>query len=112
MNQLTDFLKPDVQYFDEFRGELTHSQRHKADKFLSLNLIQYNGNGGFVCLPIPHYNSTPHVMQRKEGGWTCTCQGFIMKSRAFSQGLSPNEPFCSHLLALMHAFKEKRFEHG
>ena len=111
---INDFLKPnkpDVQYFDEFKGELTHSQRHKADEFLSRDLIQYNGRGGFLCLPIEGYNTRTYVMQRKEGGWACTCQGFVMKSRQFSQGLSPNPPFCSHLLSLMLAFRKKRFEH-
>jgi hypothetical protein len=102
----------DVQYFDEFKGELTHSQRHKADVFLALNLIHYNGMGGFLCLPIPGYNHTTHVMHRKDRGWTCTCQGFRMKQRQFEQGLSPNPPFCSHLLALMHAFKNHQFDGG
>lgn len=104
--------KPDVQYFDEFRGELTHSQRHKADVFLNLNLITYNGNGKFLCSPIRGYNTRTYVMERKEGGFVCTCQGFIMKQRSYEAGLSPNPPFCSHLLALMHAFKSHLFDGG
>ena len=116
MNQLTDFIKPekpDVQYFDEFKGELTHSQRHKADQFLGLDLIRYDHDTKrFYCLPILGYNHTTHVMQRKEGGFTCTCQGFRMKQKAFEAGLSPNPPFCSHLLALMHAFKNHQFDGG
>ena len=114
---LSRFLPPvlrpsDVQFWDEWKGELTHRQREKADIFLGLDLVVYLGNGKFCCNPIPGYNKTPHVMERKEGGWACTCQGFRMKERLFEQGLSPNPPFCSHLLSLLLAFKEKRFEHG
>jgi hypothetical protein len=117
LTTINDFLphpKPDVQYFDEWKGELTHSQRHKADEFLNQDLIQYSTGGKFICLPIPGYNTRTYVMQRKDGSWICNCQGFVMKERAYASGLSPNLPFCSHLLALHHAFREKRFggNHG
>jgi hypothetical protein len=111
---LTDFAgqKPDVMYFDEFKGELTHSQRHKAGQFLELKLIQYNGQGKFLCLPIEGYNTRTYLMQRKDNEWVCTCQGYVMKRKAFEAGLSPNKPFCSHLLALMHGFREHLFNGG
>ena len=66
---INDFLKPkpDVQYFDEWKGELTHSQRHKADQFLGLNLIQYNGKGEFLCLPIEGYNQPPTSCRGRRG---------------------------------------------
>ena len=115
MKLLTDFIKPDVQYFDEWKGELSHTQRYNADQFLELGLVQYASDGRFICLPIPGYNTRTYVMQRKEGGFVCNCQGFVMKARLLNQGLSPNPPFCSHLLALYHAFKNHQFnggEHG
>lgn len=109
MNQLTLEQIKEIQYFDEWKGELT--QRHKAETFLELDLIQYASEGKFLCLPIEGYNTRTYVMKREESRWVCNCQGFVMKSKALESGLSPNIPFCSHLLALMLAFREKRFKH-
>jgi hypothetical protein len=112
MITLADFAQPlnDVQYFDEFKGELSYSQKRKAEKFLGLNLVVYLGSGKFACNPIEGYNHTVHVMTKEDGEWRCRCQGFNKMDKAFKAGLSPNKPFCSHLLALMLAFKEKRFK--
>jgi len=136
MNQLTDFLpkeKPDVQYFDEFKGELTKDQRDKAEKFLEYDCVRYIGDGKFICLPlnqdteaffcgtwyvkkpyIGYYNSRTYLLTKDPVfGWRChICQGYHTKEKTFQAGLSPNPPFCSHLLALMHAFKDKLFDGG
>jgi len=127
MSQLT-LNDIEVQRYDEFKGDLTQDQRHKAELLVLYDCLRYIGDK-FVCLPLntetriswcgyefdkkPYkydYNSTTYLMTRdQEFGFRCKCQGFTSKEKKLKAGLSPNTPFCSHLLALMMAFKNKRF---
>jgi len=98
----------DVQYWDEWKGELTQAQRSKSRKFV--NLIEYAGNDRFVCNPIPGYNSTPHVITKDpEFRFRCSCQGFVSKERRFRQ-MGGEVPFCSHIHALLLCFSRKKFD--
>lgn len=121
----------EVQYFDEWKGELTKSQKHKAEQLINYDCVRYIGNGTFIVLPLNldiftmfldfrhdkkpfnrNYNNNVHVMVKDpEYGWRCTCQGYVTKEKSLKAGLSPNKPFCSHLYSLMLSFKANRFSH-
>jgi hypothetical protein len=133
---LLDFAKPDlrdngVQSYDEFKGEFTYSQRHKSMKFLEYDCLRYIGDNKFICLPlneeteikwcgmtfqktpyITFYNTTTYLIIRDDQfAFRCNCTGFRTKEKRFKSGLSPDIPFCAHIHALLHAFREKRFNH-
>jgi hypothetical protein len=103
-----------VQYYDHMSGELKHSQTHKARKFVEHGCVKYNGNGKFVCEPIPGYNSTTYLLDIDPSTrlFRCTCQCHKMQMRKIDLGETLELRPCSHILALIICFKERRFGHG
>ena len=98
----------EVQYWDEYKGELTQPQRNKARKFVEL--IEYLGNNRFACKPIEGYNSTTHLITKDpDFKFRCSCQGFVMKEKRFKQ-FGGEIPFCSHIIALLMCFSQKKFD--
>ena len=82
-----------VQFYSEHAQALAFSQQVKIQKFIEANCIEYVGGGIFVCLPLEKYNSNTYRMEKKNGEFVCTCQGFKVNKR------------CSHIGALMEHFK-------
>lgn len=99
----------EVQYWDEYKGELTQPQINKARKFIPL--IEYLGDNRFACNPIIGYNSTVHLITSDpEFNFRCSCQGFRDKEKKLRSGLTMIRPFCSHLHALFLCFRQKKFD--
>lgn len=95
-----------VQYFDHVKGQLKHSQEHKAKKFIEHDCIVYDRTGIFYCGPIPGYNSRTYSIQKQaDGTFACNCQGFRKRELEGEIG------FCSHIAALIKWFeKRKQYE--
>jgi len=104
-------LRPEeVQYWDEFNGGLTQTQRNKSRKFVENGCIEYLGDNRFACNPIEGYNSTTHLITKDpEFGFRCSCQGFRMKEKRLRM-MGGERPFCSHIHALLFCFREKKFD--
>lgn len=100
----------DIQYWDEWRQELTQVQRTKSEKFVNLDLIKYIGENKFICEPISGYNVTTHqITKDPQWTWRCSCQGFVTKEREHNTGELLVRPFCSHIHALLMSFRLKKF---
>lgn len=97
-----------VMYFSHHTGEFTQTLPSKAKKFLKHKCLMYLGDGVFVCNNLPGYNVRQYTIQRKKKVWTCNCQGWVKKCK--DGKLSGDGVNCSHLLALMYAFKIKYFQ--
>lgn len=106
----------EVQYYDHYDMELKKSQYSKAKKFLDLGLIKYNGDGSFLCEPIPGYNTRTYQMKKHHltGRFTCNCQHYVMqRKKVDKQQIGEDEiTKCSHIAALIMAFKDKVFSHA
>jgi hypothetical protein len=128
-----------VQYWSNHSKSLKHSQVHKATQFLQEDLIRYVGDDPefnskytFLCLPLnthdhtdvecvtegirrfdkkpfgADYNWSTYKIFQKDGVWTCNCQGYCTREK---RGEIGNDGVCcSHTLALMLAFRIKRFK--
>ena len=100
----------EVQYYSRLSKELKHSQRHKAELFLTHDCIQYDKeNHRFICNPLDGYNKTSYTLTKNKdypGGYECDCQ--------FFQGqLKKGDPrACSHILALHLYFDNRNRLHG
>lgn len=93
---------PDVQFYDHLIGSLLHTMEHKARKFLAHNCLRYDSEGKvFLCFPLVGYNTRTYTLNLQEDGrFNCNCQGFRKKEMM-------GEPrYCSHIHALILAFKE------
>lgn len=92
-----------VQFYSEHAKELLYSQRNKILRFLECRCLEYDGDGVFLCLPIPGYNKTTYSMKKNVvGDWECSCQ-FYQKYKKLGE-----VRFCSHLGALFEFFKRGR----
>lgn len=95
---MTDFVEPlDVQYFDLIKGELVHTQEHKANKFIEHGCIVWDEKlHCFLCRPIEGYNTRTYMLVSNGAGrFSCNCQGYRKKEKM------GQHPFCSHVYALM-----------
>lgn len=91
----------DLCRWDAESKTLLGSQKTKARRFNQLKLIQYEGQGKFVCKPIRGYNSTTYTMQKDQAGnWVCNCQWSVKNDGAS----------CSHIQALWLHFRQKTGE--
>ena len=126
-----------VQYWSDHTKQLAKSQVSKALKLIKYDCIKYVGDDPefnqkytFIALPLntksevivdgrvftkkPYpedYGSRVHkIHKRPDGLWECTCQGWQSK---YKRGdIRPDGIMCSHTLALMYAFKLKKFGRG
>ena len=62
-----------VCYWYERGGFLIGSQKGKAKKIISMDLLKEISLGVFECLPLPG-NKQTHTLQKVSNKWTCTCQ--------------------------------------
>lgn len=95
-------VKPiDVQYYDLLKGELVHTQEHKAQKFIENDCIVWDiEEKCFLCKPIEGYNIRTYTLKPEgDGHYTCNCQGYRKKVKL------GETPFCSHIFALVLWFK-------
>jgi hypothetical protein len=86
----------DIQYYDMIKGELVHTQEHKALKFIEHGCIMWDEKVRcFLCKPIEGYNIRTYTLKPNgHGRFSCNCQGFRKKEKI------GETPFCSHLFAL------------
>lgn len=108
-----------VRYWSQSTKECVGNQQRKAKILLDYDCVQYAGLNEFVVLPLNHetevsfagqkwfkksypknYNrkEKPYVMTKEGDEWKCNCQWNVKQGK-----------MCSHILALMWAFKMKRF---
>ena len=124
-----------VQYWDKHTKQLAKSQVSKALKFLKHDCVKYVGDDPefnhkytFLVLPLntdetvvvngrtfykkpfsKDYNfNTYKIFKNEDGIWECNCQGWQTKYRKGE--IKPDGIMCSHTLALIYAFKLKRFQ--
>jgi len=78
----------------------------KVRRFVRLRLVSRDGNGGFICRPLPGNKQTYHIMH-ENGALVCRealkhtlCDGYLAKMKR-----GPN-PSCSHCEAVRHVFPE------
>jgi hypothetical protein len=71
----------------------------KVRRILRLKLVHRDGNGGFVCNPLPGNHETRHIKSEK-GLLVCDCDGYHVKAKH-----SPT-PSCSHCEAVRQMFPE------
>ena len=128
-----------VMFWSRHSRELEGNIANKAHQFLVHNCIQYIGFDSvfgskytFICLPlsmeatfeynqrifekIPFgraYNSSEYLVYKEKERWICNCQGWRTAERDPQRKKSDGIQ-CSHGVALMFAFKCKRFNqaHG
>jgi len=129
-----ELTEDNVQYWDKHTKQLAKSQVSKALKFVKYDCVKYVGDDPefnhkytFIVLPLnteskvvvngkvfykkPYpkdYNYNVYkIYKREDGLWECNCQGWQTK---FKKGdVRADGVMCSHTLALMFAFKLKKF---
>lgn len=88
-------------HYDPSREELTGSQKDKAEKFISLDLVERVTDFDFFIKPIKGYNKTTYqvkVVKTVLGGvaFRCNCQFY-----------HTTEKTCSHIMAVKMFMFEK-----
>jgi hypothetical protein len=88
--------------------EFTKHMITKAEKFLELGLIRYEGHGVWLVSPILGYNTSTHrVRSHGEFGFACDCQGYTIKEAKYKNLSSSIYPVCSHIGAVK-LFEQRR----
>jgi len=133
----TSEAPPNEVMFWSSRGEhLSGKVNQKAALLTELGCIKYVGDDShlseksvFICLPInmseeivvdgrvfkktpaKHYNSTVYWIRKYDKDtFKCSCQGWAAAKKR--DLIVPGMAGCAHVLALYHAFKNKRFSGG
>jgi hypothetical protein len=71
----------------------------KVRRIIRHRLVERDGNGGFICKPLPRNHET-HFIHRANGLLVCDCDGFKKQAK---ERLNPS---CSHVQAVLQVFPQ------